>query len=74
MSKTWFVTGAARGIGAAIVTAALNAGDRVVGTGRDVRKIQESFKSRSTASDQWRDLSVSTDENWANATALSRWR
>ncbi|MBB5754884.1 oxidoreductase [Prosthecomicrobium pneumaticum] len=35
MTKTWFVTGASRGLGAAIATAALDAGDRVVATGRD---------------------------------------
>jgi len=32
--KTWFVTGASRGLGAAIVRAALDAGDRVVATAR----------------------------------------
>lgn len=35
MSKTWFITGAARGLGAAIAKAALNAGDRIVVTGRN---------------------------------------
>jgi NAD(P)-dependent dehydrogenase (short-subunit alcohol dehydrogenase family) len=34
MSKTWFITGATRGLGADIATAALKAGDRVVATGR----------------------------------------
>jgi NAD(P)-dependent dehydrogenase (short-subunit alcohol dehydrogenase family) len=34
MSKTWFITGASRGIGAAIARAALAAGNRVVATGR----------------------------------------
>ncbi|XXY44324.1 SDR family NAD(P)-dependent oxidoreductase [Sorangium sp. So ce269] len=43
MTKTWFVTGAARGIGAAIVKAVLDAGDRVVATGRDPRKIEQAF-------------------------------
>jgi len=45
MPKTWFVTGTARGIGAEIVKAALNAGDRVVATGRDPRKIEQTFRS-----------------------------
>ena len=43
MNKTWFVTGAARGIGAEIVKAALNAGDKVVATGRDPKKIEQAF-------------------------------
>src|SRR5262245_23717265 len=34
MQKTWFITGAARGLGAEIAKAALRAGDRVVATGR----------------------------------------
>lgn len=47
MPRTWFVTGAARGIGAEIVKAALGAGDRVVATGRDPRKIEETFRAGS---------------------------
>lgn len=35
MSRTWFITGASRGLGADIAKAALAAGDRVVATGRD---------------------------------------
>lgn len=34
MPRTWFITGATRGLGAAIAKAALDAGDRVVVTGR----------------------------------------
>jgi len=34
MSKTWFITGATRGLGADIAAAALKAGHRVVATGR----------------------------------------
>ncbi len=34
MSKTWFITGASRGLGADIATAALKCGDNVVATGR----------------------------------------
>ena len=34
MSKTWFITGASRGLGADIAAAALKAGHRVVATGR----------------------------------------
>jgi NAD(P)-dependent dehydrogenase (short-subunit alcohol dehydrogenase family) len=34
MQKTWFITGASRGLGAKIAEAAIKAGDRVVATGR----------------------------------------
>ncbi len=47
MPKTWFVTGAARGIGAEIVKAALGAGDRVVATGRTPRNLEQAFRSES---------------------------
>ena len=40
MSKTWFVTGASSGIGAGVVKAALEAGDRVVATARNVEKLE----------------------------------
>lgn len=43
MSKIWFVTGAARGIGAETVKAALAAGDKVVATGRDAAKVARAF-------------------------------
>ncbi len=43
MSKTWFITGAARGLGAAITRAALDAGDRVVVTGRNRTALVEAF-------------------------------
>jgi NAD(P)-dependent dehydrogenase (short-subunit alcohol dehydrogenase family) len=42
MLKTWFITGASRGLGVQIAKAALRAGDRVVATGR----------KRSTVNDQ----------------------
>jgi NAD(P)-dependent dehydrogenase (short-subunit alcohol dehydrogenase family) len=41
MTKTWFVTGATRGIGAEIVKAVLKVGDRVVATGGDLQKIEQ---------------------------------
>jgi NAD(P)-dependent dehydrogenase (short-subunit alcohol dehydrogenase family) len=43
MAKTWFITGAARGIGAEIVKAALAAGDQVVATGRNAASIEKTF-------------------------------
>ena len=44
-TKTWFITGATRGIGAEIVKAALAAGEQVVATGRDPSKIEAAFSA-----------------------------
>ncbi len=41
--KVWFVTGASSGIGAGIVRAALQAGDRVVATARNVEKLRSAI-------------------------------
>ena len=43
MSRIWLVTGAARGIGAEMVKAAVAAGDRVVATGRNREQIERTF-------------------------------
>jgi NAD(P)-dependent dehydrogenase (short-subunit alcohol dehydrogenase family) len=43
MTKTWFITGAARGIGAEVANAALAAGDQVVATGRNRAQIEKVF-------------------------------
>jgi NAD(P)-dependent dehydrogenase (short-subunit alcohol dehydrogenase family) len=43
MSKVWFVTGASDGIGAGVVRAALEAGDRVVATARNPEKLRATF-------------------------------
>jgi len=43
MSKVWFVTGAGSGIGAGVAKAALEAGDRVVATGRDLEKVRAAY-------------------------------
>ena len=43
MSKTWFITGASRGLGAAIARAALDAGDRVIVTARRRETVAETF-------------------------------
>ncbi|WP_369372891.1 SDR family NAD(P)-dependent oxidoreductase [Promicromonospora sp. Populi] len=41
MSRVWFVTGASRGLGRAIVTAALEHGDRVAATARDLASLDD---------------------------------
>jgi NAD(P)-dependent dehydrogenase (short-subunit alcohol dehydrogenase family) len=56
MSKTWFITGATRGLGADIAAAALQAGDRVVATGR-----QRAAVSDRLGPDSDRLLSLSLD-------------
>ena len=45
MSKIWFVTGAARGIGAEIAKAALAAGHKVVATGRNRAALEQAYGS-----------------------------
>ena len=42
-NKVWLITGASRGLGAEITSAALAAGDHVVATARDPRRIVERF-------------------------------
>lgn len=44
MSKVWLITGSARGLGRAIVDAALGAGDRVVATARDPGRLADLVK------------------------------
>jgi NAD(P)-dependent dehydrogenase (short-subunit alcohol dehydrogenase family) len=56
MQKTWFITGASRGLGAKIAEAAIQAGDRVVATGR---KREDVIRSIGPDSDQL--LSVALD-------------
>ncbi|MBB5872165.1 NAD(P)-dependent dehydrogenase (short-subunit alcohol dehydrogenase family) [Allocatelliglobosispora scoriae] len=41
--KVWFITGASRGLGAAVVTEALARGHRVVATGRDADAVRRAF-------------------------------
>ena len=43
VSKVWFITGAGRGIGAEIARAALDAGHRVVATGRKLADLEATF-------------------------------
>ena len=43
MSKVWFITGAGSGIGAGTAKAALEAGDRVVATGRNLDKVRQAL-------------------------------
>jgi len=41
MEQTWFITGSSRGLGRALIQAALNAGDRIVATARRPEQLTE---------------------------------
>src|SRR5262249_52397466 len=47
MQKTWFITGASRGLGAEIVKAAVQAGDQVVAAARNPAAAGETLTSES---------------------------
>jgi len=58
MQKTWFITGAGRGLGAEVAKAALRAGDRVVAAGRHRAAVSDRL-----GPDSERLLSVELDVN-----------
>jgi len=66
MSKVWFITGAGSGIGAGIAKAALKAGDRVVATARNLRKLQNALGDVASEKLAFVQLDV-TDQAQANA-------
>ena len=66
MSRIWFVTGAARGMGADIGNAALQQGDRVVATGRNMDKLRRTFSTASAENIELLELDV-RDERQADA-------
>ena len=66
MSKVWFITGAGSGIGAGIARAALQAGDRVVATGRNLDKVHNALDDVASENLAFIQLDV-TDEAQAQA-------
>jgi NAD(P)-dependent dehydrogenase (short-subunit alcohol dehydrogenase family) len=66
MSKVWFITGAASGIGAGTARAALRAGDRVIATGRDLDKMRNTYRDVTSDKLAFVQLDV-TDEARAKA-------
>jgi NAD(P)-dependent dehydrogenase (short-subunit alcohol dehydrogenase family) len=66
MSKVWFITGANSGIGAGIARAALNAGDRVVATARNLDKARNALHDATGENLAFVQLDV-TDEAQAKA-------
>jgi NAD(P)-dependent dehydrogenase (short-subunit alcohol dehydrogenase family) len=59
MSNTWFITGAARGLGHEIAVRALNEGSNVVASARNVAQVEEAFAG--IAGFRERGLSVALD-------------
>ena len=69
MSRTWFITGASRGLGTDIAAAALKAGDRVVATARQRAAVSDAL---GPDSDQLLSLSLDvTDAAQAQAAAAA---
>jgi NAD(P)-dependent dehydrogenase (short-subunit alcohol dehydrogenase family) len=69
--KTWFVTGASSGIGAGIVRAALEAGDRVVATARNVEKLRTAIGQPASDRLAFVPLDVTSDEQAHKAIAAA---
>lgn len=71
MSKVWFVTGASSGIGAGVVRAALEAGDRVVATARNVEKLRSSIGQPASDRLAFVPLDVTNEEQAHQAIAAA---
>ena len=62
MRRVWFVTGASAGIGAAVVNAALAAGDRVVATARNLEKLRAAVGQPASEQLAFLRLDVTSEE------------
>lgn len=62
MRRIWFVTGAARGMGTDIVNAALQQGDRVVATGRNMDNLRRTFSTASEENIELLELDVRDEQ------------
>lgn len=61
-SKTWLITGASSGLGAAIAEAALQAGHSVIATARDPTKAAETNPQISSLGGTWIELDVTSPD------------
>ncbi|MEH1966642.1 MULTISPECIES: SDR family oxidoreductase [unclassified Nostoc] len=61
MSKVWFITGAGSGIGTGTAKAALQAGDRVVATGRNLDKVRNALRDVASENLAFAQLDVSDE-------------
>jgi NAD(P)-dependent dehydrogenase (short-subunit alcohol dehydrogenase family) len=71
MSKVWFVTGASAGIGTAVVKAALEAGDRVVATARNLEKLRGAVGQPASDKLAFVPLDVTSEPQCARAVAAA---
>jgi len=62
MKKVWFVTGASSGIGAGVVGAALEAGDRVIATARNLEKLRSAIGQPASDRLAFVSLDVTSEE------------
>jgi NAD(P)-dependent dehydrogenase (short-subunit alcohol dehydrogenase family) len=61
MSNVWFITGAGRGIGAQIAKAALQAGHKIVATGRNLEQLRASYQDVPADKIAFLELDVSNE-------------
>jgi len=71
MSKVWFITGASSGIGAGVVEAALDAGDRVVATARNAEKLRSAIGQPASERLAFVPLDVTSEEQAKQAIAVA---
>ncbi len=71
MSKVWFITGASSGIGAGVVKAALDAGDRVVATARNLEKLRSVIGQPASERLAFLPLDVTSEEQAKQAIAAA---
>jgi NAD(P)-dependent dehydrogenase (short-subunit alcohol dehydrogenase family) len=72
MSKVWFVTGAGRGMGTDIARAALDAGHKVVATGRNTDKVAQAIGASENLLVLKLDVTKSSDAESAVKAAVER--
>lgn len=67
MKKTWFITGASRGIGLQIAQEALAAGDNVIATARNATELRQQFSPDQEAQLECAELDVNNSEQAKDA-------
>ncbi|AIC31418.1 short-chain dehydrogenase protein (plasmid) [Rhizobium etli bv. mimosae str. IE4771] len=72
MSKVWFITGASRGLGLDIATAALAAGQKVVATGRNTESVAKALGHSDNLHVIKLDVTRAADAEFAAQAALDR--